>query len=62
MATIERHCPECGPGATLVVRVNRTTGEEFLGCPRWPNCTYTERIPESVRMRLRGVATLPGME
>lgn len=62
MSTIERSCPECGPGTLLVVRVNRATGKPFLACPRWPACDYTEEVPLSVKMRLAGAPTLPGLE
>lgn len=55
-------CPTCadnGRGSVmLIVRVNRKTGTEFLGCPEWPECTYTQPIPESVLMRLAGQPTL----
>jgi ssDNA-binding Zn-finger/Zn-ribbon topoisomerase 1 len=60
--TLSIPCPACaesGRGHTLlVVRVNRKTGTEFLACPEWPECTYTQPIPESVLMRLAGQPTL----
>ncbi len=36
-------CPQCG-GGELVVRMNRDTGEFFLGCDEYPECDYTEDI------------------
>lgn len=53
---IEKRCPECGAG--LVVRTNRENDSQFIGCMAWPNCTHTEAIPESLRMRLMGA---PGL-
>ena len=58
---IERSCPECG--GRLQVKTNRATGHQFLGCERWSaGCGYTEKIPESLRMRLAGAPQLPGLE
>jgi ssDNA-binding Zn-finger/Zn-ribbon topoisomerase 1 len=51
---ITKSCPECGVGTLLVIKRNRTTGEEFLGCPRWPNCTYAEPLPETIKLRRQG--------
>ena len=51
-------CPECG--AVMVVRQNRTDRTFFLGCNRYPDCTATIEIPESMRLDLMGVAKLPG--
>ncbi len=62
MAT-ELTCPLCG--GRLLVKTNRETQHQFLGCERFSltGCTYTEpRIPEGIRMRLMGAPTLPGME
>jgi ssDNA-binding Zn-finger/Zn-ribbon topoisomerase 1 len=58
----ERTCPDCG--GRLEVHTNRTTGHQFLGCERFrfTGCAYTEKIPESMHMRLAGHPTLPGME
>ncbi len=51
-------CPECGHD--LVIRKNKATKEQFLGCSQWPECTHTEPLPEDVMLRLRGAKTLPG--
>jgi restriction system protein len=32
-------CPQCG--SPMVVRANRTSGERFWGCPRYPACRGT---------------------
>ena len=51
-------CPDCGPSAKLVVRENRANGTDFLGCPNYPTCRYTQPIPEEWKMRLAGQAGL----
>ncbi|MFW9990763.1 MAG: DNA topoisomerase [Candidatus Odinarchaeota archaeon] len=35
-------CPSCG--SQLVMRTNRSTNENFLGCSKYPACRYTEPI------------------
>lgn len=35
-------CPECD--GDLVIRMNRNTGDEFIGCSSFPMCKYTERL------------------
>lgn len=39
----------------LVVRVNKQTGEKFLGCPNFPKCKHSEEIYSKrvVRNRIR---------
>lgn len=37
-----KSCPKCGQG-TMVVRVNRGTGEIFVGCSRYPTCKWTRK-------------------
>lgn len=56
----EKSCPVCG--AKLIVKTNRATEHQFLGCPRWPECNHTEQIPESMAMRLAGALTLFNFE
>lgn len=53
MEHIVKPCKRCG--ATLVIRVNHETGEEFFGCPRWPECKHTEPLPEAIKLRRAGV-------
>lgn len=36
-------CPRCG--AKLVERANRQSGEQFLGCSRFPRCKGTRKLP-----------------
>ncbi len=46
IATVNAHaavCPKCG--TALVERRNRTSGEPFLACPRYPTCRYTRPLP-----------------
>ena len=57
---VSRDCPKCGTGSKLMVRTNRANGSQFLGCPNWPTCNYTEPIPESVMMELAGAQRMPG--
>lgn len=57
---IQKVCPECG--WPLVVRRNRHTDSEFLGCSQFPECRYTEGIPEWIRLVAQGAAQLPGFE
>ena len=51
-------CPECGPAAKMVIRQNRETGDEFLGCSNYPDCRYTEPLPETIRMKYMGIKGL----
>lgn len=53
-------CESCGQ--TMVVRVNRETGSEFLGCATYPTCTSTMPLPEWLRLKKAGAAMLPGLE
>lgn len=55
---ITKCCPECGPRASLVIRTNKRTKELFLGCERYPECRYTEPMPEALKMRVLGAPTL----
>lgn len=50
----EIFCPKCMPRVALVVRTNRLTKAQFLGCPNWPDCSESAQIPESWRMRAAG--------
>jgi ssDNA-binding Zn-finger/Zn-ribbon topoisomerase 1 len=47
-------CPLCNPPRKLVVKTGRLTGNQFLGCPNWPECDYTRSIPEAWIMRASG--------
>ena len=37
------HCPKCSDGY-LIVRKNKSSGEQFYGCTNYPKCTHTERM------------------
>ena len=50
---IVKPCPACGQ--PLRIKINRATGDEFLGCSTWPACTYTEPLPEAIRLRRQGI-------
>lgn len=52
----------CDNGHDMVLRTNKATGGQFLGCTRWPDCTQTKLIPEYLKMVRSGAAQLPGME
>jgi ssDNA-binding Zn-finger/Zn-ribbon topoisomerase 1 len=45
-------CPKCG--GMMVRRTNRSNGSEFLGCSRYPDCTYTQPLPEDIKLREAG--------
>ena len=59
-ARIKKTCPDCA--RPLKVRTNGETGQKFLGCTEYPDCRYTEPLPEDLVMRIAGAATLPGIE
>ena len=60
MANVSKTCPRCGPGTPMVVRQNGDTGQDFLGCTRWPECKHTEPLPLDMQLRRQGAAGLPG--
>lgn len=47
-------CPNCEHGVKLIVRTNRQRGDQFLGCPNFPECTYTQEIPEAWYLEAMG--------
>lgn len=51
-------CPICSPAPRLIVKTNRFTGKQFLGCPNFPECTYKQNIPEEWIMRQLGQKSL----
>lgn len=51
-------CPQCSADTHLIIKTNRHTGSQFLGCPNYPDCRYTREIPESLKMTLRGAQRL----
>ena len=55
---IAKPCQRCGK--KLVVRTNGETGVEFLGCSEYPECTYSEPLPNDILMRRLGAPELPG--
>lgn len=57
---IELTCPFCGPGARLVIRTNRASGRDFVGCERWPKCDHTQPLTPYLEAVRRGDPTLPG--
>lgn len=62
-SVIEKNCPKCQFRVRrLVIRENRHTGHQFLGCQEWPDCDYTEEISESMKMEMLGAIKLPGFD
>lgn len=57
---VELSCPE--HGSPLLVRRNHLNDSQFLGCPRYPECTYTRSLPTDVILRQQGATMLPGLE
>ncbi len=55
-AKVTKSCPKCGE--PLVIRTNRQTGQEFLGCSQYPRCTHTEELPEYFQLKRAGAPTL----
>ncbi len=53
---IVKPCKKCG--RPLEIKTNRETGHEFLGCSSWKpdgqGCTYTEPLPEAIKLRRQG--------
>jgi len=47
-------CPNCKPPRKLIVKTRRSDGNQFLGCPNYPDCTHTREIPEAWKMRAAG--------
>jgi len=45
------HCPYCRDGEK-VIRQNRTSGEFFVSCTGWPDCNFSENLPEDLRLRV----------
>lgn len=43
-SSIVTTCDRCG--SHMVIRKNSKTEEEFLGCSRYSDCTYTKELPE----------------
>lgn len=48
-----RDCPIARCNGRLVYRTNRATEEKFIGCDKYPDCTYTE--PLEIEDELNGV-------
>lgn len=48
------YCPNCVPPRKLIVKTNRHTDHQFLGCPNYPECNHTRPIPEAWIMRAQG--------
>lgn len=51
-------CPQCDPPRKLIVKTNRHTDHQFLGCPNYPECNFTRGIPEEWVMRANGQPSL----
>lgn len=53
-------CGREGCNGRLIIRQNRKRKNHFLGCENWPECAYTEPLPEDVKMEAMGAQRLPG--
>jgi ssDNA-binding Zn-finger/Zn-ribbon topoisomerase 1 len=57
-AEVDIYCPDCkdaGRGAVkLIIKTVHDSDRQFLGCPNWPDCSFTRGIPESMIMRASG--------
>lgn len=53
-------CKVCGPTVKMIVKESSINGMQFLGCPNYPNCRYTEEITEDIKLELAGFQRLPG--
>jgi ssDNA-binding Zn-finger/Zn-ribbon topoisomerase 1 len=60
LPAIDKLCPECG--RPLAIRTNTKNHSQFLGCTGYPECSHTEAIPETLRLRLLGHPELPLFE
>ena len=52
-------CPECEQLlpprlVRLIVRTNRQNDSQFLGCPNYPACRHTQKLPQEIVLRLAG--------
>ena len=57
---VEKPCPDCG--GKLLIRTNSNTGEDFIGCSKYPDCKHTEPLPLYLKLRAMGAEPLPGFE
>ena len=48
------YCPTCVPRKKLVVRTNKQNQTQFLGCPGYPMCDHTQKIPDEWILRALG--------
>jgi len=53
-------CPNCGPTVKMIIKESSINGLQFLGCPNFPICRYTQEITEDLRLNLSGYQKLPG--
>ena len=45
-------CPDCK--VPMIFKTNRINGSQFLGCPNYPTCNITKKIPESWILEKQG--------
>ena len=50
-------CPLCGKGKT-VVRSNKRTKVEFVGCDRFPSCAFSASSIQAERLRKRSLRNI----
>jgi DNA topoisomerase-1 len=50
--TTGKKCPECkksGRDGELIERINKSSGDKFYGCSRYPTCKYSEQLDGSTK-------------
>jgi len=55
---VQRYCPKCGK--IMWLKKQKETGQLFVGCSQWPDCTYTEPLPEDQYLKAIRAPKLPG--
>jgi len=58
-AITSKICPSCG--SVLVIRTNKFSGKQFVGCSEYPKCKHAEELPEDIIMMQNREQMLPGM-
>ncbi len=54
--SLSKSCPCCG--SLMVERQNKSTGETFWGCARFPECSYTENLTDNEANNRSDIAVL----
>ena len=49
-------CKKCNTG-NMVEKTNKSTGQKFMACDRWPECDNAESFPEHTQPKITGNIT-----